>query len=179
MDLQPDLREDRWSRAAAAAGIVALALERNLPHMALAAAREAARSALLALGKGPRRLAGPDDLALLHELAAASPQHLAGRSAERQALFRATLSVLHRLFPEGVAARRGGPPRDLGAATTSRPRNSSPASAAALDLDGRRGGATGIDSVGGSDRAGSPPEGLGSPRRPRKPLPQEGPRLWS
>src|SRR5215207_7645713 len=111
-----DLRDDRWTRAAAAARIVALALERNLPHMALAAAREAARSALLALGKGPRRLAGPDDLALLHELAAASPQHLAGRSAERQALFRATLSVLHRLFPEGVAARRGGPPRDLGAA---------------------------------------------------------------
>jgi hypothetical protein len=39
MDLQPDPHEERRSRAAAAAGIVALALERDLPHMALAAAR--------------------------------------------------------------------------------------------------------------------------------------------
>jgi hypothetical protein len=77
MDLRPELREDRRSRAMAATEILALALERNLPHMALAAAREAARSALLALAEAPppRRLAGRD-LELLKELAAfASAAH--------------------------------------------------------------------------------------------------------
>ena len=55
----------------AAADIVGLALERDLPHMALGAAREAARSALLALGAAPRgRLSGPD-VELLREVAAA------------------------------------------------------------------------------------------------------------
>ncbi len=49
MDLRPELRGDQRSRAMAATEILALALERNLPHMAPAAAREAARSALLAL----------------------------------------------------------------------------------------------------------------------------------
>lgn len=136
MDLEPNLHEERWSRAVAAAQLVALALERDLPHMALAATREAARSALLVQGKGPRRLAGPD-LALLRELAAAPPQHMAGRPAERQALVRAALSVLDRLLlpPPGAGWRL--PPRGAGA--------------------------TGIDGVGG---VGGPPGGLGPPRRP-------------
>ncbi len=60
MDPQVDLHEDRRSRAAAAAEIVASTLERGVPHLALAAAREAARSALLELGRGPRRLAARD-----------------------------------------------------------------------------------------------------------------------
>ncbi len=41
----------------AAAEITAFALERDLPHVALGAAREAARSALMALG--PRRVGSP------------------------------------------------------------------------------------------------------------------------
>ena len=116
MDLRPELREDRRSRAMAATEIVALALERNLPHMALAAAREAARSALLALAEAPppRRLAGPD-LEFLKELAASSPQHMAGRPTERQALVRATLSVLDRVFLRPPAAARRDPPRGGGA----------------------------------------------------------------
>ena len=118
MDLEPDLHEEWWSRAVAAAEIVALALERNLPHMALAAAREAARSALLALGKEARRPAGPD-LEFLRDLAAASPQHLAGRPAERQALVRAALSVLDRLFLLPPSAWRE-PARSSGAGHPSR-----------------------------------------------------------
>ncbi len=116
MDLQPELREDRRSRAMAATEIVALALERNLPHMALAAAREAARSALLALAEAPppRRLAGRD-FELLKELAASSPQHMAGCPAERQALVRATLSVLDRVFLRPPAAAWRDPPRGGGA----------------------------------------------------------------
>ena len=111
MDLQPDLHEDRRSRVATAAELVGFALERDLPHMALGAAREAARSALLALAAGPRRLSGPD-IELLREVAAAPPQHLAGRPAERAALLRATLSAVERLFPRppataGRPSRRG------------------------------------------------------------------------
>src|SRR3954452_15892384 len=49
MDLILDLNECQRSRAVAAVDIMAMALERGAPHMALAAAREAARSALLAL----------------------------------------------------------------------------------------------------------------------------------
>jgi hypothetical protein len=119
MDLEPDLHEERWRRAVAAAEIVSLALERNLPHMALAAAREAARSALLALGKEMRRLAGPD-LALLRDLAAAPPQHLAGRPAERQAVVRAALSILDRLFPRPPSAAKREPARGTGAGHPSR-----------------------------------------------------------
>lgn len=116
MGLRPEPHEDRWSRAMAATEIIALALERNLPHMALAAAREAARSALLALAQAPppRRLAGPD-LELLKELAASPPQHMAGRPAERQALVRATLSVLDRVFLRPPAAAWRDPPRGGGA----------------------------------------------------------------
>ena len=117
MDLPSDPHEHWRSRAMAAAEIVALALERNLPHMALAAAREAARSALLALAEAPppRRLAGPD-FELLKELAASSPQHMAGCPAERQALVRATLSVLDRVFLRPPAAAWRDPPRGGGAA---------------------------------------------------------------
>ena len=94
--------EDQRSRAVAAAEITAFALERGLPHMALDAAREAARSALLALAAGPRRLSGPD-IELLREVAAARPQHLAGRPAERAAVVRAVLSAVDRLFPRPPA----------------------------------------------------------------------------
>ena len=92
--------EDHWSRTMAAAEITGLALERDLPHMALGAAREAARSALLALACLPRRPPGPD-LDLLRDMAAAPLQRLAGRPAERAATIRATLSVVDRLFPRG------------------------------------------------------------------------------
>jgi hypothetical protein len=102
MELKLDLLEDRRSRAMAAAEITGLALERDLPHMALGAAREAARSALLALAAVPHRL--PDsDLALLREMAAVPPQRLAGRPAEREAMVRAALSALDRLFPRPSA----------------------------------------------------------------------------
>jgi hypothetical protein len=92
--------EDQWSRAMAAVEVTGLALERNLPHMALGAAREAARSALLAHAAVRRRLSGPD-LDLLRDMAAAPSQRLAGRPAERAATIRATLSVVDRLFPRG------------------------------------------------------------------------------
>ncbi len=116
MDLPSDPHEHWRSRAMAAAEIVALALERNLPHMALAAAQEAARSALLVLAGAPRprRLAGPD-VELLEELAASSPQHMAGRPAERQALVRAALSVLDRVFPRPPAPAQHDPSRGGGA----------------------------------------------------------------
>jgi hypothetical protein len=112
---------DRWSSAVAAAEITAFALERGLPHMALDAAREAARSALLALAAAPRRPCAPD-LGLLRDMAATLPQHLAGRPAERLAMIRATLSVVESLVPRppatmgpepatgrrpGAASRRG------------------------------------------------------------------------
>jgi hypothetical protein len=77
---------------------MAMALERGAPHMALAAAREAARSALLALAGAPCRLTGADR-EILQQMAASSPQHLAGRPDERQAKLRAALAILDRLFP--------------------------------------------------------------------------------
>ena len=117
-----DLHEDRRCRTLAAAEMIALALERDLPHLALAAAREAARSALLELGESPRRLAGRD-LALLRELAAAPPQHLAGRPAERQALLRAALLILDRVFLQPAGAGRRAPPQGAGAGQPS-PRKS-------------------------------------------------------
>jgi len=96
MSLNPEPHEDRRDRAVAAADIVALALERDLLHMALPAAREAARSALLVLAEGPHRPAARE-LDLLRQVAASSPQHLAGRPVERTAMVRATLAVLDRL----------------------------------------------------------------------------------
>ena len=102
MESNPSLLEEQRSRAVAAAEITGFALERNLPHMALGAVREAARSALLALAAAPHRPSGAD-LGLLREVAAASPQHLAGRPAERKAMVRAALSVVERLFPRPQA----------------------------------------------------------------------------
>jgi hypothetical protein len=89
--------EDEQSRAMAAAEITGPALERDLPHLALGAAREAVRSALLALAAVPRRPPGPD-LGLLRDMAAAPPQHLAGLTMARTAKVRATLAVMERLF---------------------------------------------------------------------------------
>jgi hypothetical protein len=109
VESNPDMLEDQRSRAVAAADIAAFALERDLPHMALGAAREAARSALLALAVAPRRLPDPD-LVLLREMAAASPQHLAGRPAERAATVRATLSAVGRLFQQPAPAALGFDP---------------------------------------------------------------------
>ncbi len=109
MESKPDLLENQWSRAAAAAEITAPALERGLPHMALDAAREAARSALLALAAAPRRPSAPD-LGLLREVASALPRRLAGRPAERLAMIRATLSVVEPLFPRPPATVDRNPP---------------------------------------------------------------------
>ncbi len=113
MEPHPDLLEDQWSRAAAAAEITASALERGLPHMALDAAREAARSALLALAAAPHRPPAPD-LGLLRDMAAALPRHLAGRPAERLAMVRATLSVVEPLLPRPPATVDRNPPRGAG-----------------------------------------------------------------
>ena len=66
--------------------------------MALAAAREAARSALLAFAGAPYRLVAAD-LEILRQMTASSPQQLAGRPTERQARIRAVLEILDRLFP--------------------------------------------------------------------------------
>lgn len=100
-------RDTLQDRTAASLDLMRLALDRDAPHLALAAAREAARAALLALGQAPVRTANTE-LALLREMAAASPQHLAGRPAERQAVLRATLALLDRLFPLAAAAPDGG-----------------------------------------------------------------------
>lgn len=97
-----DIPDHQWSRAAAAIDITVLALKRGASHMALAAVREAARSALLAFAGAPRRLAGAD-LEMLRSIAASSPQHLAGRPTERQARIRAVLVILNRLFPQPPA----------------------------------------------------------------------------
>jgi hypothetical protein len=86
------------SRAVTAVTIMAMALERNAPHMALAAAQEAARSALLVLASAPRRLAAAE-LEILTQMAASSPQHLAGRPAERHARVHAAFMILDHLFP--------------------------------------------------------------------------------
>ena len=169
MDLEPDLHGERWGRAVAAAEIVGLALERNLPHMALAAAREAARSALLALGKEARRPAGPD-LELLRDLAAAPPQHLAGRPAERQAVVRAALSTLARLFLPPPSAAWHGPPLCVGAGSIAPPDRGSPASSPARGPGQRCGGAIGIDDASGW---------LGGLAPSRTPPTREGPPSWA
>jgi hypothetical protein len=81
----------------AAAEIAALALERDLPHMALDAAREAARSALLVLAAGRHQVSSLE-LERLRDMAGATSQHLAGRPAERTAMVRAALSVVDSLL---------------------------------------------------------------------------------
>src|SRR4051812_24519025 len=116
MDQNLDLDECRQSRVIAAADIMAMALERGAPHLALAAAREAARSALLGLAAVPCRPAHVE-LEILKQVAACSPQYLAGRPTERQATVHAVLAILDRLFPRPAAcelrissARSGLPP---------------------------------------------------------------------
>ena len=132
--------EDRRGRVAAAAEIVTFALERGLPHVALGAAREAARSALLGRAATPRRLTGPD-LELLREVAAAPPQHLAGRPAERVAVMRAVLSAVDRLFPRPPAAAGRDRPREGGAGQPSLP-GPGRAHRAGLRPEARPGGAS-------------------------------------
>ena len=119
MESKLDILEHRWSRAVAAAEITAFALERDLPHIALDAVREAARSALLALAAAPHRPSAAD-LGLLRDMAAALPQRLAGRPAERLAMIRATLSVVEPLFPRAPATVDRNPPRGAGPARPSR-----------------------------------------------------------
>jgi hypothetical protein len=92
--------------AAAALDITALALKQGATHMALAAAREAARSILLAFAGAPHRLAG-GDLDMLRQMAASSPQQLAGRLTERRARIRAVLVILDRLLPQPRRVRCG------------------------------------------------------------------------
>ncbi|WP_431271463.1 hypothetical protein [Dankookia sp. P2] len=82
-----------------------IALDQQALSLALAAAREAARSALLALGQAPGRV-GKRDLALLREAATATPQRFANRPDEREVLSRATLELLGRLFADSSAPRR-------------------------------------------------------------------------
>ncbi len=116
MESKPDLLENQWSRAAVAAEITAFALERGLPHMALDAAREAARSALVALAAAPHRPPA-SDLGLLRDMAAASPRHLAGRPAERLAMIpgdagrRGWSPCFRGLRPPCTGTRQGAPAR--------------------------------------------------------------------
>jgi hypothetical protein len=119
MDGMLDNHDRQWRRAMAAAKITISALERDLPHMALDAAREAARSALLVLAAGPHQLSSLE-LGLLRDMARATSQHLAGRPAELTAMIRATLSVVGRLLArvspvpgEGKATGGGGVRRRL------------------------------------------------------------------
>jgi hypothetical protein len=158
MDRTFDLHECQRSRVMVAVDIMAMALERGAPHMALAAAREAARSALLALAGAPCCLADAD-LEILKQTAAASPQHLAGRPTERQARIRTVLAILDRLFPR--------PPACVVRISVARP--GSPASAPARGTE-RYGGATVVLGPGGR------PERLEPSCRP---LTQEGTRPWA
>ena len=111
---------------------VRFALDQEAPRLALAAVRETARAALLVLGQGrpepgaqepgaqeggaqeggapgwtPRR-PGKADLALLREVATATPQRFADCSAGREALARAALALLDRLFPHPAPAAEHG-----------------------------------------------------------------------
>jgi hypothetical protein len=123
--------------------------------LALAAAREAARSALLDLGEGPHRLARRD-LALLRELAAASPQHMAGRPAERQALLRAALHILDRVFPRPPGAGWRDPPPAVGAETTIAPDIGSPAPVRPREPRRRHADAIELNGPGGSTEGPDP-----------------------
>jgi hypothetical protein len=158
MDHNLDVQDGHRSRVVAATDITAMALERGAPHMALAAVREASRSALLALAGSPYRIVGAE-LEILKQMAASSPQHLAGRPTERMARVRAALAILDRLFPRPSACEVGissAPPE-------------SPTSAPARTT-GRYSGAT------------IAPEPDGRPERPDpsyRPLIQGGTRPWA
>jgi len=112
--------ESRWHRAVTATDILALALERDASHLALAAAQEAARSALLVLAGAPSRLANADR-DVLRQMAAASPQHLAGRPAERQAGICSALAILDRLFPRPPTCEARTLPAPAGGGSSEEP----------------------------------------------------------
>ena len=99
-----DSLQDRITEGVA---LMRVALDKRAPYLALATAREAARTALLALGQAPFRPASRE-LALLREVATATPHRFAGRPGDRQALVSATLDLLERLFPHPAAAGGGG-----------------------------------------------------------------------
>jgi hypothetical protein len=115
-----DQPECQRTRTAAALDITALALKQGATHMAFAAAREAARSALLACAGAPHRLAGAD-LDMLRQMAASSPQQLAGRPTERQAKIRAVLAILDCLFPQPEACEVWISPAPPGSASPAFP----------------------------------------------------------
>ncbi|WP_426954238.1 hypothetical protein [Muricoccus radiodurans] len=93
-----DGQDDCGIRAAVAADIAAGALDRGAPHTALAAAREAARAALLVLGRVPHQCPN-DDRRFLTILAAAPPDHLVGLPDEREVVVRQALAILARMLP--------------------------------------------------------------------------------
>jgi hypothetical protein len=137
MNQSLDQLECQRTRAAAALDITALALKQGATHMAFAAAREAARSALLAIAGAPHRLAGAD-LDVLRQMAASSPQQLAGRLTERQARVCAVLAILDRLLPRPEACEVWVSPAPPGSASPAFP---VPAHARRA---GRYGGATAV-----------------------------------
>ncbi|TDH58139.1 hypothetical protein E2C06_34160 [Dankookia rubra] len=98
MDNGPFHQDSLQDRIIEAVAVTRFALDSQAPRLALAAAREAARAALLALGQVASRPARRD-LALLREVATVTPHRLAGRPGDREALVGATLDLLERLFP--------------------------------------------------------------------------------
>jgi hypothetical protein len=112
---------------------------------------------MLALAGAPCRLAGAD-LEILQQMAASSPQHLAGRPAERQARIRAALTILDRLFPRP-------PICEVGISST-RPRS-------LVSASGRNTGRCGgtIDALVPGDRSERPAPSCSPPTR-------EGMRPW-
>ena len=90
--------------------VMRVALDQRAPSLALAAAREAARSALLVLGQQAMSQArlrpGTREMSLLRDVATATPQRIDGRAAERQALVSAALEVLEQLFPKPPVQER-------------------------------------------------------------------------
>lgn len=91
-------------RAAAAARIVAIGLERNLAHVAFDAAQAAARAGLLAWGRMPQRSFAHRDVAILVDIAAAQRSDFVARPLERLRLARELLSVMPRIFPPRMMA---------------------------------------------------------------------------
>jgi hypothetical protein len=120
MNQSLDQRDCQRTRAAGALDITVLALKQGATHMAFAAAWEAARLALLACGGAPHRLAG-SDLDMLRQMAASSPQQLAGRPTERQAKIRAVLAILDRLFLQPEAREVWVSPAPPGSASPASP----------------------------------------------------------
>ena len=117
MDRRFAYEDSLEDRIAEAVDVMRLALARQAPYLALATAREAARAALLALGQvALDRALSPckRDLALLRDVATATPQRFTGRQEERQAMVQATLALLDRLFPRPGPAQGGPESREGG-----------------------------------------------------------------